>query len=375
MPPDRASSSGRRSWLDLLAGNSSAGRSFCGRVGIGHCTGAGTAAMLHRVWTLLRDTVEGFVNDGAMSRGAAIAYYTIFSIAPLLVIATAIAGLAFGREAVEGAIADQLRSLLGDRGAEAVQAMIRGAGNLTAGTLASIIGVVTLLLTASGVFGELQTALNEIWKAPTPPGGAVVSRLVRARIASLGLVAATGFLLLVSLLASTALTALVTWVRGMLPGITVLLGIASFLTSFLMITLLFAAIYKILPDRTLTWHNVTVGAVVTALLFTIGKTLIGWYIGGSTIATSYGAAGALLVVLLWVYYSAQIFLLGAEFTKVWSGLQGSPEALAAGARPSEAAPRTRRPSRRRRWAKPEAASAGMVATARSPLLHLAALGT
>src|SRR4051812_48187793 len=190
MPPDRASSSGRRSWLDLLAGNSSAGRSFCGRVGIGHCTGAGTAAMLHRVWTLLRDTVEGFVNDGAMSRGAAIAYYTIFSIAPLLVIATAIAGLAFGREAVEGAIADQLHSLLGDRGAEAIQAMIQGAGNLTAGTVASIIGVVTLLLTAS-----------------------VVSRLVRARIASLGLVAATGFLLLVSLLASTALTALVTWVR------------------------------------------------------------------------------------------------------------------------------------------------------------------
>jgi membrane protein len=201
----------------------------------------------------------------------------------------------------------------------------------------------------------------------------VVSRIVRARIASLGLVAATGFLLLVSLLASTALTAFVTWVRGMLPGITVLLGIASFLTSFLMITLLFAAIYKILPDRTLTWHNVTVGAVVTALLFTIGKTLIGWYIGGSTIATSYGAAGALLVVLLWVYYSAQIFLLGAEFTKAWSGLQGSPEALAAGARPSEATPRPGRPPRRRKSAKPETGSAAI--TARSPLLYLAALGT
>jgi len=158
----------------------------------------------------------------------------------------------------------------------------------------------------------------------------------------------------------------------MLPGITVLLGIASFLTSFLMITLLFAAIYKILPDRTLTWRNVTVGAVVTALLFTIGKALIGWYIGGSTIATSYGAAGALLVVLLWVYYSAQIFLLGAEFTKAWSGLQGSPEALAAGARPTEATPRPGRPPRRRRWTKPQAGSA--VTTARSPLLHLAALG-
>jgi membrane protein len=331
--------------------------------------------MLHRVWTLLRDTVEGFVNDGAMSRGAAIAYYTIFSIAPLLVIATAIAGLAFGQEAVEGAIADQLRSLLGDRGAEAVQAMIRGAGDITSGTLAGIIGVVTLLLTASGVFGELQTALNEIWKAPTPPSGAVVSRLVRARIASLGLVAATGFLLLVSLLASTALAALVTWARGMLPGITVLLGIASFLVSFLIITLLFAAIYKILPDRNLTWRNVAVGAVVTALLFTVGKALIGWYIGGSTIATSYGAAGALLVVLLWVYYSAQIFLLGAEFTKAWSGLQGSPEALAAGARPLEEEPTSARRPRRRRQSKPKAKPATTAATTRSPLLRLAAFGT
>jgi membrane protein len=311
--------------------------------------------MLHRTWTLLRDTVEGFVDDGAMSRGAAIAYYTVFSIAPLLVIATAIAGLAFGREAVEGVIADQLRSLLGNRGAEAVQAMIRGASNIASGTLAGIIGLVTLLLTASGVFGELQTALNEIWKAPTPPGGAVVSRLVRARMASLGLVAATGFLLLVSLLVSAALAALITWARGMMPGLTVLLGTASFLLSFLMITLLFAAIYKVLPDRELTWRNVAIGAVATAFLFTIGKALIGWYVGSSTIATSYGAAGALLVVLLWVYYSAQIFLLGAEFTKVWAGLQGSPEALAAGARPAEAEP--------------------TATTARSPLLRLAALGT
>ena len=321
---------------------------------------------------LLRDMVEGFINDGAMSRGAAIAYYTVFSIAPLLVIATAIAGIAFGQDAVEGAIADQLRSLLGDRGAGTVQAMIRGASNIASGTLAGIIGLVTLLLTASGVFGELQTALNEIWKAPTPTGGAVVSRLVRARIASLGLVAATGFLLLVSLLVSAALAALSTWAREMMPGMTVLLGVASFLLSYLLVTLLFAAIYKILPDRDLTWRNVAVGAAVTSLLFTIGKALIGWYVGSSTIATSYGAAGALLVVLLWVYYSAQIFLLGAEFTKAWAGLQGSPEALAAGARPPEAMS-PRRPRRRER-PKPEAEPAPVVPV-RSPLLHLAALGT
>jgi membrane protein len=155
----------------------------------------------------------------------------------------------------------------------------------------------------------------------------------------------------------------------------VLLIIVDLLTSFLMITLLFTTIYKILPDRTLTWRNVMVGAVVTALLFTIGKTLIGWYIGGSTIATSYGAAGALLVVLLWVYYSAQIFLLGAEFTKAWLGLQGSPEALAAGARPSETMPRPARRRPRPGWVKPEAGPPATATTASSPLLHLAALGT
>src|SRR5689334_18891605 len=158
----------------------------------------------------------------------------------------------------------------------------------------------------------------------------------------------------------------------MMPGMTVLLGVASFLLSFLLVTLLFAAIYKILPDRDLTWRNVTVGAAVTSLLFTIGKALIGWYVGSSTIATSYGAAGALLVVLLWVYYSAQVFLLGAEFTKAWAGLQGSSEALAAGARPPEATP-PRRPRRRER-PKPEAEPV-MVVPARSPLLRLAALGT
>jgi membrane protein len=242
---------------------------------------------------------------------------------PIQCIATAIAGVTFDHEAVECAIADQLRSLLGDRGAEAVQAMIRGAGNIASGTLAGIIGLVTRLLTASGVFGELQTALNEIWRAPTPPGGAVVSRLVRARIASLGLVAATGFLLLVSLLASAALAALWTWVEGMLPAAAALLGAAGFLVSFALTAALFAAIYKVLPDRRLEWRDVIVGAVGTALLFNLGKALIGWYIGGSGMAKSYGAAGALVVVLLWVYYSAQTFLLGAEFTRAWAGLEGS----------------------------------------------------
>jgi membrane protein len=275
--------------------------------------------MLRRIWALLRASIEGYIEDDAMSRGAAIAYYTIFSIAPLLVIATAVAGLIFGEDAVHGAISDQLRGLLGDTGAGAVEAMIAGAGNKTSGTIATIIGLVTLLLTASGVFGELQAALNAIWRA-TPPPGDVVTRLMRAKLASLGLVAATGFLLLVSLLASAALSAFATWIGGLVPEVLLLLGLANFTLSFLMVAALFAAIYKILPDRPVAWGDVVVGALVTAFLFTLGKSLIGWYIGSSSFATSYGAAGALMVVLLWIYYSAQIFLLGAEFTRAWAGL-------------------------------------------------------
>ncbi|MBL6455101.1 YihY/virulence factor BrkB family protein [Belnapia sp. T6] len=289
--------------------------------------------MLNRVWGLLRESVEGYIEDEAMSRGAAVAYYTVFSIAPLLVIATAIAGLAFGEDAVRGAISEQLRGLLGNTGAETVEAMVKGASNRTSGTIATIIGVVTLLLTASGVFGELQSALNAIWRAKPPEGGAV-TRLMRAKLASLGLVAATGFLLLVSLIASAIISVLITWFRDQLPEMLLLLGVANFLLSFLMVTILFAAIYKILPDRNIAWRDVAVGAVVTAFLFTIGKTLIGWYVGSSNVATSYGAAGALMVVLLWVYYSAQIFMLGAEFTRAWAGLQGSPAAQAALAEPA-----------------------------------------
>ena len=216
------------------------------------------------------------------------------------------------------------------------------AGALPTPWKVAIAGAVVLLVTASGVFAELQGALNAVWKAE--PRALSLSYLVRARALSIGLVAATGFLLLVSLIASAVLAAFETWMHGRFPGSSTLLQVAGFLISFLLTALLFGAIFKVLPDRRLAWHHVAVGAVVTAFLFNLGKTVIGWYIGGSTIATSYGAAGALLVVLLWVYYSAQIFLLGAEFTKAWSGLQGSPEALAAGARPSETMPR---PTRRR----------------------------
>src|SRR3712207_4929568 len=180
------------------------------------------------------------------------------------------------------------------------------------------------------VFAELQGALNVIWKAE--PKAVTLSYLLRARALSIGLVAATGFLLLVSLLASAALAALWTWAGGMLPGAAALLGAAGSLVSFALTAALFAAIYKVLPDRRLEWRDVMVGALGTTALFTVGKALIGWYIGGSGMAKSYGAAGALVVVLLWVYYSAQVFLLGAEFTRAWAGLEGSKQGAPVGPR-------------------------------------------
>ncbi|MBX9698581.1 MAG: YihY/virulence factor BrkB family protein, partial [Acetobacteraceae bacterium] len=270
--------------------------------------------MARRLWSLLRATVEGYIEDEAMSRGAAIAYYTIFSIAPLLVIATAVAGLAFGEQAVHGAVASQLTGLLGETGAVAIQGLIQSAAQTGTGGPAALLSAGVLLFTASGVFAELQAALNAIWRAPAATEGSTLTTFLRARALSLGLVAATGFLLLVSLVASAAISAFGTWAGGHLPAWPVMLSVLNFVTSFALVTLLFAAIYKILPDRPLRWRDVGVGAVATAFLFTVGKSLIGWYIGSSAVASAYGATGSLLVVLLWIYYSAQIFLLGAEFT-------------------------------------------------------------
>ncbi|MER8725788.1 YihY/virulence factor BrkB family protein [Mesorhizobium sp. M0213] len=272
-------------------------------------------------WVLLRQSILGFVNDNALSHGAAIAFYATTSLAPILLIVVAIAGMAFGHEAAQLALSAQIAGLMGPQSAELLQATIENASQKEAGTLASILGLVTLFVAASGVFGEMQLALNEIWKVK--PSGATISRLVRARIASLGLVAALGFLLLVSLVVSAVISALGEVINAYLPFGTIILSAINGIVSFALITLLFAAIYKVLPDRSLQWRDVGLGAVVTGFLFTIGKSLIGWYIGTSAILSSYGAAGALLVVLLWVYYSAEIFLLGAEFTRAYSVRHGS----------------------------------------------------
>jgi membrane protein len=284
----------------------------------------GENKMFYETWKMLKDTVLSFIEDEALSRGAAIAFYTATSIAPVLLIVVAIAGLAFGRDAAQNAITDQLTGLMGKQTAEVLQTAVASAAGKSSGIWATIIGVVTLIATASGVFGEMQSSLNAIWKAK--PKGTTVSRLIRARAASLGLVAALGFLLMVSLVVSAGLTAFGGYLDATLPFGKLILTVLNVVVSLTLISVLFAAIYKVLPDRNLEWRDVIVGAVVTAILFTVGKSLIGWYLGSSAVASSYGAAGGLIVLLLWVYYSVQIFLLGAEFTKIYANRHGSKQA-------------------------------------------------
>ena len=265
---------------------------------------------MQNAWRLLKTTVTAFINDEALGRGAAIAFYTVTSIAPVLLIVVAIAGTVFGREAAQNGIIAQLSGLIGQQSAELLQTAVASAQDKTSGKIATIVGVVMVIVTASGVFGEMQTALNVIWKAD--PTGTPISRLIRARAAGLGLVVSLGFLLMVSL------AAFGDYLNSVFAFGQVILTIVNGLVSLLLISILFAAIYKVLPDKHIEWRDVIVGAIVTSFLFTAGKSLIGWYIGSSAVASAYGAAGALMAMLLWVYYSAQIFLLGAEFTKAYS---------------------------------------------------------
>ena len=272
-------------------------------------------------WALVKDTVTGFIDDSALSRGASIAYYTLFSIAPVLLIIVAIAGLVFGHDAAQGAIVGQLSGLMGEQTAKALEEMIKSADKHDAGIVATIVGVAVLIVAATGVFGEVQSAMNAIWKAK--PKSSTLSRLVRARLASLGLVVTCGFLLTVSLAISAALQALSKYLKGIFPGADVALQVFDFLASTVIISGLFAAIYKVLPDKPITWRDVAIGALATTFLFDGGKYLIALYVGQSNVASSYGAAGALIVLLLWIYYTAQIFLLGAEFTRAFAKRHGS----------------------------------------------------
>jgi membrane protein len=270
--------------------------------------------------------VKGFIADEALSHGASIAYYTLFAVAPVLLIIIAIAGLVFGREAAEASIVAQLSGLMGESTAKALEEILHKVGDREGGVWATVVGVGALILTATGVFGEVQSALNVIWKAKdskTRGRRSTLGRLARARAASLGLVVTSGFLITVSLATSAALEALSGYLRGVFPGAETLLTIADFVISTALIGFLFAAIYKVLPDKPIAWRDVAIGALVTALLFEGGKYLIALYIGKSDVASTYGAAGALVVLLLWIYYTAQIFLLGAEFTYAYARRYGS----------------------------------------------------
>ena len=275
------------------------------------------------LWKLLKTIVIKWLDDDPFQSAAALSYYTLFSLAPLLIISIAVAGFVFGHEAAHNQIVMTIQGLVGRESAEAVQAMIQSASNRPeSGMLSSLIGGIVLLFGAGGVVGQLQTSLNTIWgvKAESDSG---VHEFIRRRFISFAMVLAVGFLLLVSLTISALISGAAQFMGGLIGEAALIAHVLDILLSFGFITLLFATIYKLLPDVEIQWNDVLTGAAMTSVLFTIGKSLIGLYLGSSAITSIYGAAGSIITVLLWVYYSALIFLLGAEFTQVYAGMYGS----------------------------------------------------
>ncbi len=265
-------------------------------------------------WALLKETFAAWSEDKVPRLGAALAYYTTFSLAPLLLIVVGVAALVFGEEAAQGRIVEQISGLVGEKGAEAIQAMLQSASEETSsGVVAAIVGVVALLFGASGVFGELQDALNTIWGVKPKPGRAILGA-IKDRFFSFAMVLAIAFLLLVSLVVTAALAAVGKFGSGLIPE--AFLQALNLAVSLGVVTLLFAMIFKILPDVRIAWRDVWIGAFATAVLFTVGKSLIGLYLGKSAVGSAFGAAGSLVIVLVWIYYSAQILFLGAEITQV-----------------------------------------------------------
>ena len=276
----------------------------------------GVRAMVWECGGLLRVTISNWLSDRAPSMGAAIAYYTVFSLAPILVLIIAVAGLVLGQRAAEGALFDQIANLVGDESAGAVQALLRSASGTRSGVIATAVGLAALVIAATGVFGELQAAFNVIWKTRAP-AGAGVGKLLKARARSLLLIMAIGVLMLVSLALSTALEAFYAYLDRILPGLPFLLEWLNLAFSFAVTSVMFALMFKILPDTDVAWPEVWLGAATTALLFTIGRHLISLYIGSSGVASAYHAAGALVLILVWIYYSAQMLLFGAELAKAY----------------------------------------------------------
>jgi len=278
---------------------------------------------IKQTWSLVKAAFSSWLDDYAPSMGAALAYYTMFSIAPLLLIVISTAGLVFGEEAVRGEIFGQLQDLMGNQGAQAVQGLLQSVSEPKEGMAATVIGTVLLLIGATSVFGELQDAFDRIWRAPDRDKTGGVWRLIRTRLLSFGIILGIGFLMIVSLIFSAAIAALGKWWGPFFSNLEVMATVLNFVFSFVLMTAIFAMLYKFMPRVKIHWKDVWAGATVTALLFTVGKILIGIYIGKSAISSGFGAAGSLVVVLVWVYYSAQIFLLGAEFTWVYAHAHGS----------------------------------------------------
>jgi membrane protein len=274
-------------------------------------------------WGLLKATFRRWSDHDAPRLGASLAFYSMLSLAPLMVLVVAIVGLAFGENAAAAQVADQVRDMVGDQGAAAIQALVWNARTSSASTLASALGLATLLFGASSVFAELRAILNLVWEADKPAGGVGVVTMLRHRFFSFGMVLAVGFLLIVSLTISAALAAAGKYFSQWLPVSPEALDALNFLVSFAVTTGAFALLYKYVPVVRIDWDDVWIGAFATALLFTVGKTLIGLYLGRASFGSAYGAAGSLIVVIVWVYYSAQIFIFGAEFTHVYAHTHGS----------------------------------------------------
>ncbi|WP_198119216.1 YihY/virulence factor BrkB family protein [Massilia rhizosphaerae] len=271
---------------------------------------------------VMRCAVTEWLSHRASSKGAALAFYTLFSLAPILVLVIAIAGFFYGTDAAQGQLLDELRGLVGKQGAATIQAILAGARNRESGKLATMIATGLLLVGATSAFAELKDSLDEIWDVP-PPADATWWDTVRTRLLSFGLILTLGLLLMFTLVVSAALSVLENYLGGMWHSATIVLGWVAWAVSFLVIAVMFGAIYKLLPRVKLSWHDVTIGALGTAIMFTLGKYLIGLYIGNSGTASSFGAAGSLIALLLWVYYSAMIFFLGAEFARQYALQMGS----------------------------------------------------
>ena len=275
------------------------------------------------VWTLVKESFNAWSDDYAPSMGAALSYYTLFSITPLLIIVIAIAGLFFGMEAVSGVIFAQLSSLMGEESAEAVRDMLAAASEPTTGAIATIASVVGLVIGATTAFNEIQNALDRIWRAPAAEKVSGIWKLLHTRLLSFGMILGIAFLLTVSLVTSAALSTIGKWWNGWLGGWEPLAHILDIVVNLGLLTVVFALIYKIIPRVKIAWHDVWIGAAVTSILFTVGKVLLGVYLGKSDVASSFGTAGSLVLMMVWVYYASQIFLFGAELTRVYAETFGS----------------------------------------------------